>query len=122
MLFGEGNGDVVVAVLDQLLAKEDERLCCRKNADMLQIKDGRKLLDEAVGCLGLIDDDEVIHVAQNSKLTTNPDTTIGPQLAKMQLRQSCSEMLLPQFGSSAKTTKGLVETPDDVGVLDELTR
>ena len=73
---------------------------------MLQIKDGRKLLDEIVAGLWLPNEDDVAHIAQNSKLRTYPDKKIGSQLMKMQLCQHCPEMLLPQFGSSTKTIKG----------------
>ena len=51
VLLGEGDGDAAVTVLDQLLPQEDERLSWGKDADMLQIEDGRKLANEVAGCL-----------------------------------------------------------------------
>ena len=67
VLLGEGDGDAVVVVVDELLPQEDERLALRKKTDMFEVEDGRKLLDELVGCL-LLADDEVIDVAEDSKL------------------------------------------------------
>ena len=51
--------------IHQLLPQEDERLCCGKDADMFEVKDVGKLLDESVGCLLLADDDQVVDVAEN---------------------------------------------------------
>ena len=48
--------------LTSFFSQEDERLSCGKDADMLQVKDARKLLDEVVGGLWLTDDDEIVHM------------------------------------------------------------
>ena len=60
VLLGEGDGDAVVVVLHQLLPQEDERLGCGKDADMFEVKDIGKLLDEVVGCSLLADDDQIV--------------------------------------------------------------
>ena len=39
---------------------------------MFELKDARKLLDELVGCLLLADDDQVVDIAENSKLMAYP--------------------------------------------------
>ena len=122
VLLGQGDGDAVVVVLHQLLAQEDERLTLRKKTHMFEVKDGRELLDELVGCLLLADDDEVVDVAEDRKLMAYPNTAIRFQLLKMQLRQCCAQMLLPEFGRTAQARENLVEMPDDAVVLDELPR
>ena len=72
----EGDGDVVVVVLHQLLPEQDELLGCGKRTDVFGFKDARKLLDELVGCLLLADDDQVVDIEENSKLMAYPHTTI----------------------------------------------
>ena len=120
VLLGEGHGDAVVVVLHHLLPQEAERLRCGKKADMFEVKDVGKLLDELLGCLLLADNDQVVDVAENAKLMAYPDASVTLQLLKMQLWKRCAQMLLPKFWCGTQTIQGLVETPDDIGVLDEL--
>ena len=71
--------------LTSFFPPKDERLGWRKKADMFEVKDARKLLDERVGCLLLADDDQVVDVAENIKLMAYPHIPIRFQLLKMQL-------------------------------------
>ena len=83
VLLGEGDGDAVVVVFHQLLPQEDERLGCQKNADMFEVKDVGKLLDEVVGCSLLADDDQVVDVTENCKMLAYPNASITFKLFKM---------------------------------------
>ena len=89
---------------------------------MVQVKDARKLLDEPVGGLWLAHDDGIVDVAQYCELMAHPEATIRFQVVKMQLEQGCAQMLCPEYGHHVEAIKCLVETPDDVVVLDELLR
>ena len=82
-LLGERDRDVVVVVLHQLLSQEDERLGCRKNADMFEVKDVGKLLDEVVGCSLLTDDDQIVDSAENCEVLAYPNASIAFELFKM---------------------------------------
>ena len=87
---------------------------------MFEVKDVRKLLDELVGCLLPADDDQIVDVAENSAVVAYPDASVAFELFKMKLCKRCAQMLLPKFWRCAQAMQGLVETPDDVVVPDEL--
>ena len=83
VVLGKGDGDAAVVVLRQLLSQKDERLSWRKNADMFEVKDVGKLLDEVAGCCLLADDDQIVDIAKYREVVTYPNASVALKLFKM---------------------------------------
>ena len=69
------------------------------NADMFEVKDVGKLLDEVVGSGLLADDDQIVDVAENREVVAYTNAPVAFKLLKMKLCKCCAQMLLPLCAS-----------------------